>query len=221
MTHEHTRSASALVISNVAIRMHEGLYCLNDLHRAAGGEKRHQPSNWLRLEQTCELIEEIERSSDLRNGENGHSSDLRSGDSGRCSDLSNGVVKLIQGGDPGLQGTYVCKELVYAYAMWISPKFHLAVIRAFDDFFLTLDASPAYACSVAGHPAARVCQPGTAEAQAASFERGFFMPDQWWPVRIPLRGSRFLGTGPGRSAQVASHLSARRWVAVVHRIPRA
>ena len=36
----------SLVVANTAIRQDgEGRYCLNDLHKAAGEEKRHQPSN--------------------------------------------------------------------------------------------------------------------------------------------------------------------------------
>ena len=78
----------------------EGRYCLNDLHKAAGGESKHQPSNWLRLDNTQAMIEEIDRSSEVMN-----------------------ALNVQQGGKN--QGTYVCKELVYSYAMWISPKFNL------------------------------------------------------------------------------------------------
>lgn len=98
-----------ITIANTSIRTDaDGRYCLNDLHKAAGGEKAHQPSNFLRLDSTQALIEEIDRSSEVRN-----------------------ALSVIQGG--ARQGTYACKELVYSFAMWISPAFHLQVIRAYDD----------------------------------------------------------------------------------------
>ncbi len=92
-----------LTISGVSVRQDEqGRFCLNDLHRAAGEEKRHQPSDWLRIQQTQELIIEVE---------------------------IPGIPGIVS--KQGL-GTFAVKELVYAYAMWISPKFHLQVIRAYD-----------------------------------------------------------------------------------------
>lgn len=96
-----------LTILSNDIRLFDGLYSLNDLHKASGGKQTHKPANFARLDTTKELIDEINR----------------------CSDLSI-AISTNRGGKN--QGTWVCKELVYAYAMWISPKFHLNVIRAFD-----------------------------------------------------------------------------------------
>ena len=97
---------NAISISNVAIRQTENnLYNLNDLHKAAGSEHRHRPNNWLQNVQTKELIAEIEA------------------EGGKACEVINGGSK---------RGTYVCKELVYAYATWISAKFFLLVIRTFD-----------------------------------------------------------------------------------------
>ena len=48
-----------IAINQIQIRETKGLYCLNDLHRAAGNEKCHQPSNWLNTQQTQELIAEL------------------------------------------------------------------------------------------------------------------------------------------------------------------
>jgi len=94
----------ALKISDISVRQDaEGRYCLNDLHKASGNHQKHRPKYWLENQQTKDLIVEIEQ----------------------------------EGGNPPIHtkqglGTFVAKELVYAYAMWISAKFHIAVIRAYD-----------------------------------------------------------------------------------------
>lgn len=114
-----------LIIANTSIKQDEqGRYCLNDLHKASGGEKKHGPSYWLNNVQTAELIEELT-------------------DTGNPVTEQNQPLSILQGGNN--QGTYVCKELVYAYAMWISPAFHLKVIRTFDAVAtnqITLPADP-------------------------------------------------------------------------------
>lgn len=97
-----------LSIAGIGIRQDaQGRYCLNDLHKAAGGEDRHGPSYWTETQQTKDLVAEI----------------FNSRNSGNYP---------IESSAGRYGGTFVCKELVYAYAMWISAKFHLQVIRAYD-----------------------------------------------------------------------------------------
>lgn len=110
-----------LIISDVTIHSDaEGRYSLNDLHKAAGNEERHAPNKWLRLEHISDLIKEILndqicpfKSKEESKGENAH-------------------FKPVDSKRGRYGGTYVCRDLVYSYAMWISAKFHLKVIRAYD-----------------------------------------------------------------------------------------
>lgn len=104
------------VIGNLSIRQDEdGRYCLNDLHKASGDDKKHFPAYFLRNQQTKDLITLIES---------------ENYDMQICTS-KNQAVNAIKGKGKD-QGTYVVKELVYSYAMWISAKFHLMVIRAYD-----------------------------------------------------------------------------------------
>ncbi|EKO3414819.1 KilA-N domain-containing protein [Vibrio fluvialis] len=128
-----------LTILSNKIRFANGLYSLNDLHKASGSKPTHKPANFIRLETTQELIREIHQAPTIEVTNFDCCSDL-SNTNNRYPDLDNArninssnlryAVKTKQGGKD--RGTWVCKELVYAYAMWISAKFHLQVIRAFD-----------------------------------------------------------------------------------------
>ncbi|WP_291971795.1 KilA-N domain-containing protein [Candidatus Symbiopectobacterium sp.] len=98
-----------IIISDIAIhRDEQERYSLNDLHQASGGEEKDKPANWLRSDKTIELIDEILKAQ------------IR-------------AFKPVDARKGRYGGTYVCKELVYSYAMWISASFALKVIRAYDD----------------------------------------------------------------------------------------
>lgn len=109
------------VIGDFTIRQDEdGRFCINDLHKASGALEKHQPAFFMRNKQTKDLIDELESEIMI------------------CKNADHkAAVNTIKG--KGLeQGTYVVKEIVYAYAMWISPKFHLMVIRAYDSMVARL-----------------------------------------------------------------------------------
>ncbi|MDR0479535.1 MAG: KilA-N domain-containing protein, partial [Burkholderiaceae bacterium] len=103
----------ALALGEHSIRQIDGLFSLNDLHRASGGEQKHRPKYFIALEQIKELAVEVEK--------------------GGITPFS--IIKGRNG------GTYACRELVIAYAAWISAAFHLKVIRVF--LSATVPAQPA------------------------------------------------------------------------------
>lgn len=98
---------TALTLADTTIRQDaHGRYCLNDLHQAAGALSHQRPSKWLANKATMEQLEILNVEAQIRasNSVRGH----------------------------GITATYVVKELVYSYAMWINPAFHIKVIRTFD-----------------------------------------------------------------------------------------
>lgn len=96
-------SNSALAIGDFSVRQLDGLFSLNDLHKGSGDNPSQRPGNFLGIDQTKALISEIE-----------------------TAGIS--AVKTVTGRNGG---TYACRELVIAYAAWISAAFHLKVIRVF------------------------------------------------------------------------------------------
>ncbi|WP_215776917.1 KilA-N domain-containing protein [Paludibacterium sp. B53371] len=86
-----TISNDSIIIGGFPLRRDEqGRYCINDLHKAAGGEEKHQPAFFMRRNETNDLLAELANSANSQNKQPAESKAGRYG------------------------GTYVCKELVYA-----------------------------------------------------------------------------------------------------------
>jgi len=105
---------SLITISNHQIKSVDGLFSLNDLHKAAGGEPKHRPPLFLENQQTKDLISEIQ----------------------------NAGIPAFKSTRGAKGGTYACKELVIAYAAWINAAFHLKVIGVFLNAAATAPALP-------------------------------------------------------------------------------
>lgn len=103
---------NTLTIANTNVRQDAlGRYCLADLHQAAGGEDRHRPTYWLKNKSTQETLNVLK----LEDGITSSNFD---------------PVATVKG--HGITATYVVWELVYDYAMWVSPAFKIKVIRAYN-----------------------------------------------------------------------------------------
>lgn len=99
--------SNVIQLESITVRMdEEGRYCLNDIHKFAGGREKDKIFNFTNRVEFLALKEELESEA--------------------------GIPALVTKHGGRTPGTFVVKELVYAYAMWISPSFHIKVIRAFD-----------------------------------------------------------------------------------------
>ena len=105
-----------LVINSTKITKNEsGLYSLNDLHRAAGGLVKHQPNKFMRSQSFNEVVEIL-----------------------NAQKRGFSAVEKKQGRYNG--GTWICKELVYKYAMWVNAEFEVNVIQTFDSIIQSIES---------------------------------------------------------------------------------
>ncbi|MGY6772392.1 phage antirepressor KilAC domain-containing protein [Gallibacterium genomosp. 1] len=97
-------------IDNTEIRQDgQGRYCLNDLHRASGGNPIHAPAQFFRTKSALDFVQAL--------------TDMQ---------ICTSPIKTIKGGIE--QGTYACRELVFKYAAWINAEFEVKVYQVFNAY---------------------------------------------------------------------------------------
>jgi hypothetical protein len=110
-------------IDSIAIHQDaEGRYSLTDLWRASGSENTKRPSFWLNNKSTQEGVEYLK----------GRDNAFMSMEENLSKNSCLAPTSVKKGGKAS--GTYVCKELVYDYAAWLSPEFKFKVYKVFDDY---------------------------------------------------------------------------------------
>lgn len=175
----------AMIVAGIVVREDgHGRFSLNDLHRASGGLKANGPSYWLAIEQAKAL----------------------------CAALrTTGIPVVTLEGRNG--GTFVVRELVYAYTMWIDADFHLKVIRTFDALVRqkqpSIPQTLAQALRLAADQADQIEQQqaalAVAEHKADAFER---IADSSGSMTI-REAAKDLGVPPG---VLGDWLKANRWI---------
>ena len=123
----HTINAvqSDIIIRNTTIRMDaQGRYCLNDIHKAAGGLDKDRPGHWTRNAKTQSYIKYLVKKT--------HSSCTNLSDS--CTNLSDTiVVNPLVSFNSSHVGTYAVENLAIDYAAWISTSFKDDVYNAYKE----------------------------------------------------------------------------------------
>lgn len=97
-----------LVINDTLITTDEhGRFSLNDLHKSAGSNAKNKAALFLKLDSVKRVAEVL-----------------------KVANPTFDPISIKRGRYTG--GTWVCKELVYKYAMWVSAEFEVRVIQTFD-----------------------------------------------------------------------------------------
>ena len=97
----------------------QNTYDLKGVFTAAGSKPADRPNYWLTSKQAKDYIKLLTVRYNANAGIPAFEQNQR-------------VISVTQGSGVNGGGTFVCRELVYAYAMWVSVEFLDAVIQAFD-----------------------------------------------------------------------------------------
>ena len=110
-----------LVMFETAIRQDkDGRYCLNDLHKAAIASglpvARKNPAEFFRTDMANNFVESVKK-------------------------ITGELTVILRVNNGGKNpGTYTCKELLFAYALWIDNRIFLKIIKAIDDLSIIQEA---------------------------------------------------------------------------------